>query len=91
MQCLLRLNQNPQVKETRGMKSIYDYHDCDVFKPGEVWMSPRGYFWKVIESVPNGQALLRLGKDGHGRISRRRWDHVCNWIRDTAAPSSGTH
>jgi len=67
------------------MKSITEYHDCDVFKPGEVWQSPRGFLWRVMDCVPGVQATLRQGRDGKGRIQRRRWDGVCNWVRDSAA------
>jgi hypothetical protein len=73
------------------MKPINEYHDCDVFKPGEVWQSPRGYFWKVMDCVPGGQATLRQGLHGQGRIQRRGWDQIGYWVRDSAAYPDPTH
>jgi len=51
----------------------------DSFHIGQVWESPRGYLYKVME-VKNGQASLRLGLEGNGRIVRREWDAVINWV-----------
>ena len=49
------------------------------FHVGQVWESPRGCLYKVI-LVKGGQATLRLGQDGSGRIVRRGWDDVVNWV-----------
>ncbi|MBN3043323.1 hypothetical protein H4F47_10370 [Pectobacterium brasiliense] len=54
--------------------------ECEVFKVGEVWQSPRGTFYKVI-SVDSREATLRKGSDGSGKIMRRWWDDVVNWVR----------
>lgn len=57
--------------------SCFDSTDC--FHPGQVWESPRGTLYKVIENRVGGQATLRLGADGKGRIHRRGWSDVINW------------
>lgn len=49
------------------------------FHVGQVWQSPRGCLYKVI-FVKGGQATLRRGRDGSGRIVRREWDNVVNWV-----------
>lgn len=51
----------------------------DSFHVGQVWQSPRGCIYTVIK-VENRQAALRLGSDGRGRIVRRKWDDVINWV-----------
>lgn len=50
----------------------------DIFRPGEVWESPKGTLYKVM-SVELRQATLRMGSDGSGRIVRRPWDAVIGW------------
>lgn len=44
------------------------------FKVGEVWQSPRGTLYKVMDANES-QATLRLGSLGDGRIIRR-------WVYD---------
>lgn len=51
----------------------------DNFHEGQVWESPRGTLYKVVKVVRGGQATLRLGSDGKGRIVRRDWDAVIGW------------
>ena len=48
----------------------------DSFHVGQVWESPKGTLYKVIEVKRGGQAVLRLGSNGKGRIARRDWDAV---------------
>lgn len=60
------------------MSFISDDRVCS-FHPGQVWESPRGCLYKVIK-VQNQQATLRLGLNGDGRIVRRPWDAVNNWV-----------
>lgn len=50
------------------------------FHEGQVWESPRGSLYKVMDVARGGQAVLRLGRDGAGRIVRRDWDAVVSWI-----------
>lgn len=54
----------------------------DCFRLGEVWISPRGMLWKVVD-IDNDhrprQAILRQGAAGRGRKIRRDWDAVINW------------
>ena len=50
------------------------------FHVGQVWESPKGFFYKVMDVNKGGQATLRLGSDGSGRIVRRDWDAVVNWV-----------
>lgn len=52
----------------------------DNFHVGQVWESPRGMLYKVIEVRRGGKAVLRLGVDGKGRIVRRNWDAVMGWV-----------
>jgi len=49
------------------------------FHEGQVWESPQGAFYTVI-SVQNKQATLSLGFSGTGRVRRRSWDAVVNWV-----------
>lgn len=60
------------------MSFISDERVCS-FHVGQVWESPRGCLYKVMK-VQNRQATLRLGVDGSGRIVRRPWDAVINWV-----------
>lgn len=50
----------------------------DIFRAGEVWQSPKGTLYKVLD-VQLRQATLRMGSDGSGRIIRRPYDAVINW------------
>ena len=49
------------------------------FHEGQVWESPRGTLYKVM-FTRNSQTTLRAGDDGTGKITRRPWDAVVNWI-----------
>ena len=51
----------------------------DSFHVGQVWETSRGSLYRVIEVRRGGQAVLRLGSDGKGRIVRRPWDAVIGW------------
>jgi len=64
------------------MRTIDDYSDCDVFKPGEIWQTPRGLLLKVESVKVGGIAVLR---DGAGRKRMRSWDGVLSWVRIAAA------
>ena len=64
-------------KET---KSSISEERVNSFHAGQVWESPKGFFYKVINVDKGGQATLRLGLDGSGRIVRRDWDAVINWV-----------
>lgn len=46
------------------------------FQVGEVWQSPRGFLYKVVEVV-GSQATLRMGTGGSGRKARR-WVYSIN-------------
>lgn len=48
------------------------------FQTGEVWRSPRGYLYKVVEVVGK-QAVLKMGTDGSGRKARRCVDAINGW------------
>lgn len=58
----------------------------DCFVVGQVWKSPRGKLYRVVAGGYDHatrlklEATLRLGVDGKGRIVRRRWDAVENWV-----------
>jgi len=53
----------------------YMYMDGECFKPGEIWLSPRGTFYTVEDVEVGGKAKLRIGNEfGKGRIVRRDWD-----------------
>lgn len=52
----------------------------DNFHVGQVWESPKGTLYKVIEVKRGGQAVLRLGSNGKCRIVRRDWDAVVGWF-----------
>jgi hypothetical protein len=57
----------------------------DVFEIGQIWESPRGFLYHVVEyeSAPSKgkRAVLRLG--GTGRKVRRDWDAVIGWVINT--------
>nr|TWR32179.1 hypothetical protein FQY85_18655 [Cronobacter turicensis] len=55
------------------------------FSVGEVWQSPRGYLYRVIEVI-GSQAVMRLGATGYGRKVRRNVDAISGWsiYRDEA-------
>jgi hypothetical protein len=52
----------------------------DQFIVGEVWESPRGTLYRVVERNAF-QAVLRLGVSGYGRKIRRGWSDVIGWVR----------
>lgn len=49
------------------------------FHDGQVWESPRGVLYRV-ERVYAGQATLRVGTEGPGRLIKRAWDDVEGWV-----------
>ena len=60
----------------------------DRFRVGEVWMSPRGTYYRVesceirIKGNRESQEVtLRAGLFGNGRIRKREWDSVIGWVR----------
>lgn len=56
--------------------------DVDQFRVGDVWQTSRGGLFRVISVVRGGVAVLRVGSEGSGgRMIRRRWDDVMNWVR----------
>lgn len=70
------------------MKQLSDYADGDIFKPGEVWQTPRGFVYRVMYSDIGGNAVLRVGSNGTGRKVIRRWDSVNNWTKMRMASES---
>lgn len=48
------------------------------FRVGEIWLSPRSYFYRVVEVV-GLQATLRMGRNGVGRKVRRSVDAISGW------------
>jgi hypothetical protein len=52
---------------------------ADSFHAGQLWSSTRGTLYRVV-LVKNRHATLRAGDDGGGRIIRRQWDAVVNWV-----------
>lgn len=48
------------------------------FEVGEIWLSPSGYFYKVVD-VQNNHAILKMGTRGLGRKIKRRKDTTKNW------------
>lgn len=57
-----------------------------VFEPGEVWVSPKGFVYKVIEVVPYGSrgrpmAVMRSGRSGSGRLFRKWATDTVRWER----------
>lgn len=55
--------------------------DVDRFREGDVWESPRGTRYRVMECRRGGKASLRVGEDGSGRLVRRGWSDVIGWVR----------
>ena len=53
---------------------------ADSFHVGQVWESPRGTLYRVMSVRRGGQAELRVGSTGGGRIVRRDWDAVVGWV-----------
>lgn len=50
-----------------------------LFHVGQVWLSPRGYFYKVMDVNCCGQAVLRGGMNGNGRKVLRNKNAVIRW------------
>ncbi|WP_019584170.1 hypothetical protein [Thioalkalivibrio sp. ALE16] len=50
------------------------------FHVGQVWGSPKGTFYRVMDRQRGGKATLRLGADGSGRKMVRDWDAVIGWV-----------
>lgn len=56
--------------------------DADQFRQGDVWMSSRGFLYRVVEVERGGQATLRAGAtESGGRIVRKAWDGIGWWTR----------
>lgn len=65
------------------------YTDCEIFKPGERWRSPRGIHYIVQSCTINGVATLRIAHpDTRSRLRYLPWDGVMNWVRIAAAPAN---
>jgi hypothetical protein len=73
-------------------KDITQYADCDVFKPGERWQSPRKSHYFVMGSQVGGKATLRtlksawasptpVGTEAIGKLRIVPWDGVVGWVR----------
>ena len=61
------------------------------FHAGQVWISPRGTYYRVEGVERGGWAKLRTGAFGEGRIKRKGWDDTGNgWVLvgDPTAPES---
>lgn len=75
------------------MNGIINPNVGDCFEVGQVWESPRGTLYKVVDggydaiSHSTSQAVLRLGEDGKGRKVFRQWDAVINWCIYRHKPS----
>lgn len=63
----------------------------DCFEVGQVWMSPRGTLYRVMEGpapMPghySPKVVLRQRSNGTGRKVLRDWDAVIGWVIDTHA------
>lgn len=54
----------------------------EAFQLDEVWRSPKGTFYRVVEAVPGSrQVALRAGIHGTGKKRYRTWDRVEGWTR----------
>ena len=51
----------------------------DRFHVGQVWESNKGHLWRV-EKIENGQAVMRKGEHGEGRVKRKPWDGVMTMV-----------
>jgi hypothetical protein len=73
-----------RVRAIRLMKSNVLLKAGEAFQPGEVWMTPKGFLYRVMgyEDKPGKakQAILRTGIDGAGRKVLRDWDAVSGWV-----------
>lgn len=52
----------------------------DSFRVGEVWVSPRGTYYRV-EARDGWHVTLRAGLSGPGRLHKRPWGDVIGWVR----------
>lgn len=59
------------------------YEVGEIFRVAEVWVSPRGTIYRVIEAThPSGRQLrLRVGANGTGRSIFRDRGDVLGWVR----------
>lgn len=57
-------------------RSIEDFGSVDCFHPRQIWQSPRGIYYRVLEVTVGGKARLGQGKDGWGKKIARDWDAV---------------
>mgnify|MGYP003601005748 CR=1 FL=1 len=48
----------------------------DWFHVGQVWVTSRGRFWRVVQSCGIGTVLLRASIHGTGRKMYRQWDDI---------------
>lgn len=55
-----------------------DTSEKEQFKKGQVWLSPRGYYYQVTETK-GSQATLRMGVGGYGRKTFRDINATKNW------------
>jgi hypothetical protein len=65
--------------ECNGLLCNISEERLNSFHPGQVWMTPRGFLYKVISVQRGYAAVLRSGADGSGRKKKRDWDAVINW------------
>ncbi|MEQ9223787.1 MAG: hypothetical protein RJQ08_11730 [Salinisphaeraceae bacterium] len=79
------------MNNANSTRRLDDYADGEIFKPGEVWRSPRGTLYRVGRCRINGQAeLQRMGRC-RGRTIRRAWDGVMGgWVREESAPEASS-
>lgn len=68
------------------MKGLSDVGRVDCFHPDQVWASPRGTLYRVMACEIGGDALLRVGIEGTGRLVSRPWDAVQGWVIYREAP-----
>lgn len=57
-------------------RNIEDYDRVDCFHPRQVWQSPKGTYYRVLDVRVNGKATLGQGLDGRGKQVTRDWDAV---------------
>jgi len=66
---------------------VYDarYGDCEVFRPHEMWESPKGTVYRVVclfkDDNGDSKALLRKGSFGSSKRMVRDFDAVIGWVR----------
>lgn len=54
----------------------------EFFQVGQVWLSPKGYFHKVV-SVEGVNVTMRAGKYGNGRKTKRNKYAIGGWTIHT--------